>query len=697
MRILEVTLKNFRPFYDEVNVPLNIEEDKPLIFIIGKNDRGKTAFLEALKFCLYGYEGSFQQINTKWRRAINRRAATEGDGETRVTVEFIDNDTVYRVSRFIEFEQVDDPDEREPERSEVTVTIPGGDGGEDETIIAQRDGEKEYNQFMNNILPASASNFFFFDGEEVGNRYAGTQEEEEYSREDIREAIETVLGIQQIQKAIDDMDNNASYYNEQYLEAESDREDLDELKDEKGELEDELSAQKTQLDTEQQVLENKEEALEKVENKIADAVELVEKQDRIDDIDGLLNGVDEEEADTDEEEEGLYNILERKKEELQDYHTHFGSILIGVATSEVLDKVQVEQTAEKEKVINDLLKPAVEKCLCGNEIGEVEEEILEQSLENFQSDSKQAKYDLRQLASKHQDKLQESSDGRTIDKLKTDYHELYSEVRNLEERIEDLEEEQADLEGEIDEAAMSKSDVEDLREEKSRIKEEIGESNSNIDNIEDEISRLESEISSKEDRIDSMGGATEEEERYRRLRNLCRKSRDAWKEIKEGYVESRRKDVQDYATEVLRRLTNKGGVYKGLEISENYELDVVTSSGTRPLEEQDPSQGARQIIAYAFIAGLNRWTARNAPVVIDTPVGRLDPTHKENLINYLPEFKDQVIMLYQPDEFHKEDLHKVKDQTSRHLRIRQREGDPKSSVVEPFEPEIEDEPEALVQ
>lgn len=194
-----------------------------------------------------------------------------------------------------------------------------------------------------------------------------------------------------------------------------------------------------------------------------------------------------------------------------------------------------------------------------------------------------------------------------------------------------------------------------------------------------------------------MGGATEEEERYRRLRNLARKCRDAWKEIKEGYVESRRQDVQEYATEVLRRLTNKEGVYKGLQISEEYELDIVTPSGTRPLEEQDPSQGARQIIAYSFIAGLNRFTARNAPVVIDTPVGRLDPTHKENLINYLPEFKDQVIMLYQPDEFHKEDLRKVEDETSRHLLIRQREDDPKSSVIESFEPEIKDEPEAIIQ
>jgi len=692
-----VTLKNFRPFYGEVNVPLHIDEQKPLIFIIGKNDRGKTAFLEALKFCLYGYEGSFADINTKWRRAINRRASTEGDGETRVTVEFIDNDTVYRVSRFIEFEGVDDPDEREPDRGEVTVTIPGSEGEDEETIVAQRDGAKEYNRFMNNILPASASNFFFFDGEEVGNRYAGTQEEEEYSREDIKEAIETVLGIQQIQKAIEDMDNNASYYNEQYLDAESDREDLDERKDRKAEKEDELNAVQTQLDSERQVLENKQDALESVKSQIADKVELVEKQDRIDEINGLLEGMEEEEADTDEEEKGLYNILEEKKEELQEYHTHFGSFLIGVGTSKVLDTIQVEQTAEKEKVINDLLKPAVEECLCGNEIGEEEEETLERSLENFQSNTKQVKYDLRQLASKQFEELKEASDGRTIDKLKTDYHELYTEVGNLEDRIEDLETERDDLEDEIEDAAMTKSDVDELREERARIQEEIGESNSTIDSLEDDASDLRSDISSLEDRIDSMGGATEEEERYRRLRNLSRDCRNAWKEIKSGYVESRRLDVQDYATEVLRRLTNKGGVYKGLEISEEYELDVVTTSGTRPLEEQDPSQGARQIIAYSFIAGLNRWTARNAPVVIDTPVGRLDPTHKENLINYLPEFRDQVIMLYQPDEFHKEDLEKVKDKTTRHLWIHQREDDPKSSVIDPFEPEIEDEPEVLVQ
>lgn len=697
MRILNVTLENFRPFYGTVDVPLHIDEDKPLIFIIGKNDRGKTAFLESLKFCLYGYDGSFAEINTKRRRAINRQASTEGDGETRITVEFIDNDTVYRVSRYIEFEGVDDPDEREPGRSEVTVTVPGSGEGEEETIISQRDDAKEYNQFMNNILPASASNFFFFDGEEVGNRYAGTQEEEEYSRDDIREAIETVLGIQQIQNAIDDMDNNAGHYNQEYLDAESEREDLDDLKDKKAGLEDELQAEQSQLDSERTALETKEEALQDIEGKIADAVDLVEKQDRIDEITGLLEGKDPEDADTQEEEKGLENILAENQNELQDYHTQYGSLLIGLGTSKLMEKVVVEQTAEKKKVINDLLQPAVEKCLCGNDLGEEEREILEDSLEDFQSNTKQVKYDLRELASKHYDELVESSGGRDITRVKTDYHNLYTSADDLETRIDNLKEERSDLEGDIENATMSKSDVEGLREEKSRIQTEIGESEARIETHEDNISDFESDIDSLESRIDSMGGATEEEERYRRLRNMARKCRDAWKEIKQGYVESRRQDVQNYATEVLRRLTNKGGVYKGLEISEEYELDVVTPSGTRPLEEQDPSQGARQIIAYAFIAGLNRWTARNAPVVIDTPVGRLDPTHKENLINYLPEFRDQVIMLYQPDEFHKEDLRKVEDQTTRHLWIHQKEGDPQSSVIETFEPEIIDAPEVVVE
>ena len=62
------------------------------------------------------------------------------------------------------------------------------------------------------------------------------------------------------------------------------------------------------------------------------------------------------------------------------------------------------------------------------------------------------------------------------------------------------------------------------------------------------------------------------------------------------------------------------------------------------------SAGQNQVIATAFIAALNRMSERKAAIVIDTPLGRLDEIHSSNMIKYYPNFKPQVVILYQPKE-----------------------------------------------
>ena len=124
MKIVKVILENFLPYYRRTEVPLQTDEGKPLILIVGENDRGKTAFLNALEWCLYGFDGNPPQTRSKRRSAINRKAVTEGDGETSVTIEFTHHGTVYRVRRYIKFGQVDDPDDREPGESAVIVERP---------------------------------------------------------------------------------------------------------------------------------------------------------------------------------------------------------------------------------------------------------------------------------------------------------------------------------------------------------------------------------------------------------------------------------------------------------------------------------------------------------------------------------------------------------------------------------------------
>ena len=89
-------------------------------------------------------------------------------------------------------------------------------------------------------------------------------------------------------------------------------------------------------------------------------------------------------------------------------------------------------------------------------------------------------------------------------------------------------------------------------------------------------------------------------------------------------------------------------------------MRVVRNDGTElPTYKYGPSAGASQIIAISMIGGLNKFATRDAPVVIDTPLGRLDLEHKKNLINYYSKMSKQIIILYQPSELEDSDIQHI--------------------------------------
>lgn len=680
MKVKKAIIKNFMPFYKEVPVDLQTSSDSPLILMGGKNDRGKTAFFTAMRFCLYGFEGGNAEISKKRRQAINRKAAKEGLGEASVTLEFTHNQNIYEIERVIEFDQVDDPDERDWNSCYVNVKKPSVSEGK-ETVIDQAPNEdpaKKYNRFINGILPESASDFFFFDGEEL-DRYAGSYND---SEADVREAIETVLGIREIQNAIHDLrDDGKDYYQDEWKDKAEDVEELQDLSEDISSVQSDIEAKKTEKDSAQTELRQKEKRRRQIKDDLAEASGVAGKQDRVNEI--------EEEIEGSGQDDGLKHDLDEKRAERRELHSRLGPLMIGIGAKHAIDNYDVSIVSGMEDTIEYLLDR--DNCLCGADIDEDAEDTLENTLEQLRNDEMNTISELQGFASDHLECLTSGDypENLNVSQAKNEYVSLQEDIEGLEEDIDDLEDEKETLEGEIEEATVTAKEAESLQDTKETLDEEIGGLKTTIEDLDEKIDELVEKKRELEQTVNSMEAADEEEQRYRTLMKLSDECADAWEEIRDRYVETQRESVEKHASKIFQELTNKNDVYEGLTISKDYELDVKTISGDRDIEEQNPSKGARQIIAYSFIAGLNKFTAREAPVVIDTPIGRLDPEHKENLIDYFPNFRDQVVILYQPGELDEEDIEQMGDNISSHLEIHQRKDDPESSEISSIESETE--------
>ncbi|ENG6256350.1 DNA sulfur modification protein DndD [Yersinia enterocolitica] len=95
-----------------------------------------------------------------------------------------------------------------------------------------------------------------------------------------------------------------------------------------------------------------------------------------------------------------------------------------------------------------------------------------------------------------------------------------------------------------------------------------------------------------------------------------------------------------------RKLARKEDLQLNAHINpETFDVELVDENGS-VVNRKLLSAGEKQIYAIAILEALAKTSGRDLPVIIDTPLGRLDSQHRDKLINhYFPFASHQVVLL----------------------------------------------------
>ncbi|MEO9322236.1 DNA sulfur modification protein DndD [Nocardioides sp. C4-1] len=95
------------------------------------------------------------------------------------------------------------------------------------------------------------------------------------------------------------------------------------------------------------------------------------------------------------------------------------------------------------------------------------------------------------------------------------------------------------------------------------------------------------------------------------------------------------------------------------------QVQLIAPDG-REIEAADLSAGERQLLAVSLLWGLARAAGRPLPMVVDTPLGRLDGAHREHLLDrYFPHASHQVVLLSTDTEIDQNALKRIRSSVGR--------------------------------
>jgi DNA sulfur modification protein DndD len=164
--------------------------------------------------------------------------------------------------------------------------------------------------------------------------------------------------------------------------------------------------------------------------------------------------------------------------------------------------------------------------------------------------------------------------------------------------------------------------------------------------IADALKGLSARLSEIARQLDSLYAEISSSQDKDRIYSSAARARELLREFSLRTSERKIKELELRFVESFSRLARKQDIDLSIKIdSANYDVVLLDRAGNC-VNKNELSAGEKQIYAIAILEALARTSGRSLPVIIDTPLGRLDSHHRRNLVeHYFPNASHQVLIL----------------------------------------------------
>ncbi len=149
-------------------------------------------------------------------------------------------------------------------------------------------------------------------------------------------------------------------------------------------------------------------------------------------------------------------------------------------------------------------------------------------------------------------------------------------------------------------------------------------------------------------------------EDHARLLKHSAKVRATLAQFRTTIIRKHAQQIERLMLDSFKQLLRKTHLVSDLRIDPDTFQIALTGGDGNPLPFDRLSAGERQLLATSLLWGLARASGRPLPTVIDTPLGRLDSSHRKHLIErYFPVASHQVILLSTDEEIDEDSLQRL--------------------------------------